>query len=397
MIQLYGRVLMLLYMLPSLVPISMKLESFMLERFQSEWEHRVEYNLSESGVEPLQVRDLLDTQELKNRLLDLQLGYSQTNGTIPLREAISYHYLGTTSDHILATSGGAEANFVTTWWLRRENPERNELVFMVPNYMQIGGIWKNLGGKVIPFKLKMDGSKWVPDIKGLRAIVSKKTAAIAICTPNNPTGKILSNEDLRAIVDIANEHEAWVVSDEIYRGAELQDNKAPSMYKLYDRALITSSLSKAYGLPGLRIGWVVCPTPEIALELWTYSDYTTICPAKISDWLAAFALQPDIQAAIEKRTRKVIRGNWAIMEKWIASHSDLMTVVPPEAAAICFIKLKDGINSLDFVLRVRDEKSVLISPGEHFDMPGFIRIGFGSDKEYLEPALQRISELLETY
>jgi aspartate/methionine/tyrosine aminotransferase len=376
---------------------TMKLESFKLERYQSEWEHRVEYNLSESGVEPLHVRDLLDTQELKNTFLDIQLGYSQTNGTIALREAISYHYPGTTSEQILATAGGAEANFVVTWWLRHENPDRDEFVFMVPNYMQIGGIWKNLGGKLIPFKLEMIDGEWVPDLTGLQKVVSKRTAAIAICTPNNPTGKILSKEDLNTIVEIAAEYSAWVMSDEIYRGAEIQTGKAPSAHGLYDRMLVTSSLSKAYGLPGLRLGWVVCPSPEVAKELWTYSDYTTICPSKVSDWLATLALQPDIQSEIEKRTRQVVRENWGVVEKWIASNSDLMSAIAPEAAAICFIKLKDSIDSGEFASRLLKEKSVLISPGEHFEMPGYIRVGFGSEREYLEPALERIGELLNEY
>ena len=375
----------------------MRLERFELERHQSEWEHRVEYNLSESGVEPLHIRELLDSQTLKDQLLDIQLGYPQTNGTIPLREAISYHYRGSTAEHILATTGGAEANFVVTWWLCHENPTRDEFVFMVPNYMQIGGIWKNLGGKIIPFKLEMVDGEWVPDINGLESTVSKKTAAIAICTPNNPTGKILSETDLRTIIDIARKFDVWVISDEIYRGAELRERKAPSMNGLYEKALITSSLSKAYGLPGLRLGWVVCPSPEVARELWTYSDYTTICPAKVSDWLATHALQPDVQAKIEKRTREVVNRNWAIMERWIASHSGLLSAIAPEAAAICFIKLRDGIDSLELTKRLLQEKSVLISPGEHFEMPGFIRIGFGSEKEYLEPALERIGELLNEY
>lgn len=148
----------------------MRLEPFELERMQSENEHGVEYNLSESGVEPLRIRDLLETPEMREQLLDIQLGYSQTNGTIGLREAISSYYSGTTADQILATNGGAEANFITTWWLYRENPERSEFVFMVPNYMQIGGIWKNFGGVVKDFNLRMKNGKWIPDIEQLKTI-----------------------------------------------------------------------------------------------------------------------------------------------------------------------------------------------------------------------------------
>ena len=375
----------------------MKLQRFELERLQSEWEHRIEYNLSESGVEPLHIQDLLDTPELKEELLNLQLGYSQTNGTVSLRNAISYHYPGTTSEHIIATSGGAEANFIVTWWLRHEHPDRDELVFMIPNYMQIRGIWKNLGGKVIPFKLEMTDGNWLPDLEGLRSRISKRTIAIAICTPNNPTGKLLSEQDLQTIVEIAKNNDVWIVSDEIYRGAEMKGVKAPTMHGRYDKVLITSSLSKAYGLPGLRLGWIVCPSPQIATELWTYSDYTTICPSKVSDLLATRALSPMIQSRIEKRTQQVVRENWAIVKAWIDSHSDLLECTPPEAAAICFIRLKKDIDSLEFTMRLMKEKSILISPGDHFDMPGFIRIGFGSEKEYLTSGLKRIGELLKEY
>jgi len=375
----------------------MKLEPFNLERIQSEWEHRVEFNLSESGVEPLRISELLDTSNLKEQFLETQLGYSQTNGTVPLRQAIAQHYPGIGVDNIIVTNGGAEANYLVTWRFFHENPSRRELVFMIPNYMQMSGVWKNLGGKVNTFKLKMANGKWIPDIEELHAKVTEKTAAIAICNPNNPTGAIISDSDLDAIVNIASEKDVWIISDEIYRGAEIQEKKAPSMHRRYDKTIITSSLSKAYGLPGLRIGWAVCPSEQVATELWTYSDYTTICPSKTSDWLATLALKPDVQAKIEKRTRRVIRENWSIMKKWLDSHSDILEYISPSAAAICFIKQNTGIPSLDLVMRLIKEKSVLISPGEYFEMPGFIRIGFGSEKEYLEQALERISEMLVTF
>lgn len=374
--------------------MSMNLEIFELERMQSENEHEVKYNLSESGVEPLRIRELLGTKELQDKLLDLQLLYSQTNGTVPLREAISQPYEGIGAGHILATNGGAEANFVVSWWLSHENPDSRELVFMIPNYMQIRGIWKNLGGKVRSFQLHMKKGEWVPDIEELKSVVSKKTAAIAICTPNNPTGAIVSEENLNAIADIAADKDAWVVSDEIYRGAEIRDERAPSMQGRYEKVLVTSSLSKAYGLPGLRLGWVVCPTEEIANQFWAYTDYTSICPSTTSDWLATLALDPKFRSNIEERARKIIRENWEIVKGWLDSHGDLFEYVPPKAAAICFIKQNTGIESLDLVNRIMSEKSVLISPGEHFDMSGYLRIGFGSEAEYLQQSLSLISELL---
>jgi aspartate/methionine/tyrosine aminotransferase len=361
---------------------------------QSEYEHVVKYNLSESGVEPLRIRDLLETKELQDKLLDLQLLYPQTNGTIPLREAIAQPYDGIGANHILATNGGAEANFVVSWWLSHETPDSSEFVFMVPNYMQIGGIWKNLGRKVRQFPLRMKDGEWVPEIEDLKSIVSKKTGAIAICNPNNPTGAIVSDENLNAIIDIAADNDAWVVSDEIYRGAEVRDERAPSMQGRYEKVLVTSSLSKAYGLPGLRLGWAICPSEEVAHTLWSYSDYTSICPSTPSDWLATLALDPKFRSRIEARARKIIRGNWEIVREWLDSHGSLFEYAPPKAAAICFIKQNTGISSLELVHRIMKEKSVLISPGEHFDMPGHLRIGFGSEPEYLRHSLSLISELL---
>ncbi|MFW9980998.1 MAG: aminotransferase class I/II-fold pyridoxal phosphate-dependent enzyme [Candidatus Thorarchaeota archaeon] len=374
----------------------MNLEIFRLERMQSEYEHKVKYNLSESGVEPLRIRELLGSKEKEHELLDLQLVYSQTNGSIPLREAISQPYDGIGAGHILATNGGAEANFIVSWWLSHENPDSRELVFMIPNYMQIGGIWKNLGGTVRPFPLRMIGGEWVSDIEELKSLVSEKTAAIAICNPNNPTGAIVNEENLNAIVDIAADQDVWVVSDEIYRGAEIHSERAPSLQGRYNKVLVTSSLSKAYGLPGLRLGWVICPTEEVAHDLWAYSDYTSICPSTASDWLATLALDPKFRSGIEERARKIIRRNWAIVKDWLDSHGDLFEYAPPKAAAICFVKQNTGIDSLELVHRIMNEKSVLISPGEHFDMPGYLRIGFGSEPEYLQHSLSLISELLDS-
>lgn len=372
----------------------MKLKLFEMERMQSEYEHHVEFNLSESGVEPLKISELVDTPELQQQLLDLQLSYPQTNGTVSLRGTIAQYYEGTTAEQILATNGGAEANFLTAWWTYHENPDRREFIFMVPNYMQLGGIWKNLGGKVKNFNLIMRGNEWIPDIEQLKATVSKKTSAIAICNPNNPTGAIIGKTYLKAIADIAEDCDAWLISDEIYRGAELGDEKTPSFHGIYDKTIITSSLSKAYGLPGLRLGWAVCPSKEVATEFWTYSDYTSISPSKLSDWLATLALHPKVQTMIEKRTKRVVRENWNIMRNWLDSHDDVFEYVPPGAAAICFIKQKTGISSLEFVMRLMKEKSVLISPGEHFEVPEYLRIGFGSEKEFLEQALEKISEFL---
>lgn len=372
----------------------MKLVPFELERIQSVWEHIVKFNLSESGVEPLRVRELL-TEEQCEQLLNLQLGYTQTNGTIPLRTAIALPYKDVDASQVSVTTGGAEANFLTAWWLLHEHGNTGDISMMVPNYLQIQGAWNALGGATRPFHLRMESDRWAIDLEELKTTITKKTLAIALCNPSNPCGSILSESEMQAVADIASDHNLWIISDEVYQGAELKGAKTKTMFDKHDKVIVTASLSKAFGLPGLRLGWAITPSETVATALWTYSDYTTICPSAASDWMATIALQPEKRAWIEERTKRVIRQNWDIMKKWLDVHSDAFDYVAPNAAAICFPRLKLEMSSLDFVHRLLREKSVLITAGEHFGMPGHIRLGYGCDHEYLVHALELVSEFLE--
>ncbi|MFW9944582.1 MAG: aminotransferase class I/II-fold pyridoxal phosphate-dependent enzyme [Candidatus Sifarchaeia archaeon] len=373
----------------------MKLEQFKLERIQSEWEHIVEINLTESGIEPLTIADLIPDKRVRMKLLETRLGYSQTNGTIPLREAIAAMYGGADADNVLVTNGGAEANFITIWNLLHEDPDRNEIVMMLPNYMQIYGVTKGLGGFVSPYYLKMKGGEWALDLEGLKAAISKKTAAITLCNPNNPTGAAMGADCLRAIAEIAEDSGVWILSDEIYQGAELEGPITPTMFDYYDRVLVTNSLSKAYGLPGLRLGWIVTSLKPHAKDLWSYSDYTSICPTMLSDMLATIALQPRMRAKILDRTRKIVKRHWAAMKEWLEERKHIFEYVAPKAAAICFLKHNLSISSLALVDRLLKEKSLLIIPGEHFGMEKYLRIGFGYSEERLLAGLARFDELLQ--
>ncbi|MFX0055184.1 MAG: aminotransferase class I/II-fold pyridoxal phosphate-dependent enzyme [Promethearchaeota archaeon] len=374
----------------------MKLDAFEMERMQSEWENIVEINLTESGVSPLSIADLIHDDEQLDALIKTSIGYSQTNGTVKLRETIAGMYEGATADNVLVTNGGAEANFIAIWNLLYEHKNRNEIVMMLPNYMQMHGLTRGLGGAVVPYYLQMEGDRWLPDLEGLKNAVSSKTAAILVCNPNNPTGAIFDLNHLKAISDIAADVDAWVISDEIYQGAELESKMTPSIYGVYDKVIVTNSLSKAYGLPGLRLGWLLTSMEPHAKELWSYSDYTTICPGKLSDMLATIALQPKMREKILGRTASIVKKNWNILKEWLDERSGIFEYIPPQAAAICFPKHNLPISSLELVDRLLREKSLLIIPGEHFGMEKYLRIGFGYDSEKLEAGLSRFNELIQT-
>lgn len=367
-----------------------------MERMQSEWENIVDINLTESGVTPLSIADLISDDKQRDALFKTSISYSQTNGTIKLRETIAGMYEGATADNVLVTNGGAEANFITIWNLLYEHKDRNEIVMMLPNYMQMHGITRGLGGKIVPYYLQMEGDRWLPDLEGLKNAVSGRTAAIIVCNPNNPTGAVLYTEHLKAIADIATDADAWVISDEIYQGAELESKMTPSVFGLSDKVIVTNSMSKAYGLPGLRLGWILTSAEPHTKELWSYSDYTTICPGILSDMLATIALQPKMREKILGRTAGIVKKNWNILREWMDERADIFEYIPPQAAAICFPKHNLPISSRDLVDRLLREKSLLIIPGEHFGMENYLRIGFGYDSEKLREGLSRFDALIQT-
>jgi aspartate/methionine/tyrosine aminotransferase len=381
----------------------MRIETFAMERLQSTWENRVEFNLSESGVHPLRLEELLDVRPIGDatggnlaRLLKQELVYTQSNGTPELRNAIANLYPGVTEDHIEVTNGGSEANYLAVWHLVEPG---DEVVMMTPNYMQAWGLVRGFGGVVKPWPLHerdtAAGRRWRPDLDELTRLVTKRTKLILICNPNNPTGARLEAPDLDGIAAIAERQGAWILADEIYTGAELDGQDTPSMWGRSERVIVTSGLSKAYGLPGLRIGWIVAP-PALAASLWSYHDYTTIAPGALSDLLARVALDPARRPSIIERTRRIIRTNYPVIRDWLISHGDAFSHVPPEAGAIVYVGYRHGINSTELVTRLRDTQSVLIVPGDHFNMDGYLRIGFGSETSHLVEGLRRLHLLLET-
>lgn len=366
----------------------MKLETFELERIQSLWENLVEYNLTESGIHPYTLRELLPAQELE-RLLDTRIGYGQTNGSIELREAICKLYPGSDIDNVLVTNGSAEANFIAVWSLLEPG---DELVLMLPNYMQIWGIARCFGAVVKPFHLREELS-WAPDLDELERQITPRTKMIAVCNPNNPTGAVLNPDEMNKIAALAENANAWLYADEIYRGAELDGVETESFCGLYDKVIVAGGLSKAYALPGLRIGWLVGPKQFIA-DAWSYHDYTTIATGALSQQIATLALQPELRQKIFRRNRGILNENLGVLSDWVAKHADIFSFVPPRAAGIAFIRYHMDINSTAFSNKLREEKGVFIIAGDCFGMDRYLRIGIGSEREYLQAGLALIDSAL---
>jgi len=359
----------------------------------SVYEQDVDYNLSESGVHPLLLRELLEIDHTSfDELLDTEINYPHVNGIPQLREHIANLYEGAGTENVLVTVGAIEANYNS---MRSVLNRGDEVVIMLPNYMQVWGVAKNNDYRIKTFSLREENN-WAPDLDELENVVSENTKLIAICNPNNPTGYILKESEMNAIVRVAEKVGAWILADEVYAGAEqFTDTQTPSFYGRYDKVIAVGSMSKAYGLPGLRTGWLVAPKKMVD-RIWARHEYTTLSTTMLANKLTALALSVKVRPIIIRRTREYIRKGFPILSEWMANQGDTFSCIPPQAAAIAFIKYNLDINSTELAERLATEKRVLIIPGDHFGMDKYLRISYGLPKDYLTTGLERIQELIRT-
>lgn len=378
----------------------MRIDRFHMERTQSLYENEVQYNLSESGVRPLRVEELVPGQEERAELLGQALKYPESNGSRLLRERIALFYPGATADNVLVTTGTSEANYTTLWGLLERG---DRAAIMIPTYMQAWGLARAYGGRADAYRLvekrEGPGRRWALDVASLERAVTRKTRLILVTNPNNPTGAVLTDEEMDEIVRVARKVGAWIVADEVYRGAEVRgagvsgDEPSPTFWGRYGKVICTAGLSKAFGLPGLRIGWIVGP-PRTVASLWGYQDYTTLTPTMLSDRLARAAMEPRRREEILARTRAILRRQLPAVEAWVRRHEDVLDLIPPLAGAIALVKYRLPIGSVALFDRLRLEKSVLITPGGHFGIGKYLRIGYGYDPEKTLRGLSRVGEIL---
>ena len=360
----------------------MHIEEFKLERLQSLWENRVDINLTESGIHPYTLRELLGADEIEE-LLDLRLTYGWTNGDPTLREAVAAYYPRADAENVLVTNGSAEANFLAMWTLLEPG---DEIVLMLPNYMQIWGIARSLGVEVRPFHLR-ESNSWAPDLAELRGVVSPRTRMIVVCNPNNPTGAVLSRDAMQAVVDIADEAGAIIYADEVYKGVQLEGDEGPSFHDLYERAIVAAGLSKALAHPGLRVGWLVGDEDFIAAA-WHRNDYTTITTCLLSEYVASRILEPARRQQILDRNRTMLRQNLGLLEEWLVHQLGRWSFVPPRAGGMAFLRYDHPINSTELATRLRRERGILVLPGDVYGMDHYLRLGIGERRDVLAAGLE---------
>jgi aspartate/methionine/tyrosine aminotransferase len=370
-----------------------RIDLFEMERMQSLYWHQVDYDLSESGVSAMSIAEILDGTELgdASTFAQTKLGYPLSEGSELARERIAQWYPGATAANVTLMNGGSEANFLTLFTLLSSG---DRLAFEVPNYMEGWGLGRFFGAGTDTFRLRLGDGRWDLDVDELDGVAGERTKVVMVCNPNNPTGAVMTGAEMDAVVQVAQSRNAWIVADEIYRGAELTgDAVSPTFWGRYDKVVITSGLSKAFAMPGLRVGWALGPE-RFVRDLWERHDYTTLTPGMLGDILCGAAMEPTKRDQILERTRGIVRTQLPRLEGWLRTHDDIFRFVRPDAGAIAYVEYDLPVESMKLVDRIRRDRSVLLVPGDVFGLGKGLRFGFGFDIEHTLKGLARVDETL---
>ncbi len=358
------------------------LPDFALETYFSKWEFSAEWHLTASDAESMSVRDLLALDENPPDLEDVHLGYTPTWGTEPLRDAIAGLYDGLEVEDTLAFAGAGEPLF---WAMQLFAEPGDHVIVNVPNYQSIESVPVATGVDVEGLPLWSDAGgrrTWTLDLDRFESMLRPETSLVSVNFPNNPTGFVPDQQTWRSFLELCDARGVRVVSDEVYRGVELDPGATlPPAAELSDRALSISVTSKAWGLPGLRVGWVASKDREALSRLERAKHYTSICNAGPSEVLATVALRNS--AAILDRNRSICAANDAQVHEFMDRHAGLFEYTSPDGGCVAFPRWLGPGTAADFCTTAVEQDGVFLLPSFVYesalaDVPmDHFRIGIG--------------------
>ncbi len=359
----------------------MNIEPFYLERWLL---NPNKYDLASAGITKLKLCDLVDSIDI-----NMIMSYGETRGSEALRNEIADLYNNVDKDNVLVTTGTAEANLLSLLQLIEPG---DELVTFTPTYMQCIGIARRLGA-IIKTADFIEKSNHQPDIEKLTKLVTDKTKVILLVNPNNPTGSVLTNEEMRLICNIAKSVNAWVLCDGALRGLEITGHLASNPLDFYDKGIATGSISKI-GLTGPRIGWLVADQKFVD-GCWQYKDYTTLSHSGIGEYLATIALHPDNISRFRIRARAIIKTHLAILSDWVTKNYPVIEWNQPIAGHTAFIKYNLNVDAITLAKELLTEEDVLIGPGEYFGSQKHFRLRYSCEENILIEGLHRLGTFLK--
>ena len=350
------------------------MEPFKLERHFSKYEFQATYMASSSDAESMSLDDLLKLDApLRSSLMNTWLGYSESNGILELREAIAKTYMTITSEQVLTHTGAEEPIFN---FFHSCLHQSDHVIVHFPCYQSFYSVPQSLGCEVSLWKASFE-NQWRLDLNELKKLIRPSTRAVILNAPHNPTGWVISVEDQKNLIDILRAQNIYLFSDEVYREIELDSkDRVPAACDLYENAISLGVLSKAYGLAGLRLGWIASRNADVISKMAAQKDYTTICNPILSEKIGTTAVLN--REFIIGRNRALVQTNWRVAESFFERQKKYFDVIAPRGGTMIFPRAKPNFELKKFIKDILEKKGVMIVGGEHFDMPeNYFRLGLG--------------------
>jgi aspartate/methionine/tyrosine aminotransferase len=350
----------------------MRIADFALERYFARWEFAVKNVLCASDCEPLALAELLEMadDDARERWSSLRLGYTESLGLPALREAIASLYEGVTADEVITFAGAEEAVFL---YMHAALSADDHAVVVWPAYQSLHEVARSVGATVT--LVPLNPRDWSLDVDAVAAAMRPNTRVVVINFPHSPTGAQIPPADLARLISIAELHGAQVFSDEVYRFLEHSSARLPAAVDRSQAGVSLGVMSKAFGLAGIRIGWIATHDTALRSRIARSKDYTTICSSAPSEILALIALRAHTR--LLDRTHSILVQNLAALEGFFSRNEDQFSWVRPKAGSVCFPALKHG-NIDQFSAGLVEEEGVLLLPASQFGYPGnHFRLGYG--------------------
>ena len=373
----------------------MDIKTFKVERWMDEYETKCKYNLAETCIDSLTVREViemagLDVEEYMMELADTRLTYSHIGGSPELLNGIASLYSDVIKpEHIIPMHGAIGANYHILMTLI--NPSDN-MISVMPTYQQHYSIPESIGAEVRILNLNLE-NHFLPDIDKLKELVDENTRVITMNSPNNPSGSLIPKDVMEQVIEVAKSVDAYVLCDEVYRGISEDGSYMYSVADLYDKGISVGSMSKSWSMAGVRLGWIVTRDMDLIHRCHERRDYDTISCAVIDDKLAALALAN--KDKIIERNRDILNTNRKILDDWVNATPEVY-YQKPVAGTTALVYYKKNMPSRELCDRLIKETGVLFTPGVCFEMEGAVRIGYAFDSKVLQKGLDLFADFLKT-
>lgn len=370
----------------------MKIKPFAVEEWMNAWEVGAKYNIAETCVDSINMNELFeltgeDKTEFLNRLCARRLSYGDIEGLPEFRKGVCGLYKTLNIENIVPTHGASGANHHVFYSLISPG---DRVVSIMPTYQQLYSIPESYGADVQILHLSKENN-YLPDLEKLRRLVTPETKMICINNPNNPTGALMSEQLLREIVEIARSADAWILCDEVYRHLSQEDGWCPSIVDLYEKGISVSSMSKVFSLAGLRLGWIATHDMSVVKSCLSHRDYNLVSCGVFDEMLAAAALKHSDK--LLERSRKIVRENLQILDDWVGSEPHV-SYVKPQAGTTALVYYDLDISSYEFCEEMYKKTGAFVTPGDCFEVPHSMRIGYAYGKQDLIDGLKAISEYI---